>query len=129
MPSLSPRCSSVWHMSSEPTDPRAAWHADLSERDNLAHARMSAAAHRSEVGILQGRLDALSAELDICRAAVQRRTQLIDEHVIALRERDAYIAKLESRASSEEAPVVRRPLPRRLASRAKRITYAWLRRA
>lgn len=90
---------------------------------------MSAAAHRSEVGILQGRLDALSAELDICRAAVQRRTQLIDEHVIALRERDAYIAKLESRASSEEAPVVRRPLPRRLASRAKRITYAWLRRA
>ncbi len=90
---------------------------------------MSETAHRSEVGILQRRLDALSAELDICRAAVQRRTQLIDEHVTALRERDAYIAELESRAVPEEVPVVKRPLARRLASRAKRITYGWLRRA
>ena len=104
-------------MSSEPTDPRASWHADLADKDKSAHVAMARSAATSEVGALERRLDALVAELDICRAAVQRRSLLLEEQARALAERDHYIRDLEEAAAAPVPTSTGRSLARRALAR------------
>jgi hypothetical protein len=106
-------------MQSETLDPRASWHADLADKDRDAHADMARVARDSEIDQLQRRLDALAAELDMCRAAVHRRSELLAEQAIALAERDRHITRLEDAAAALVAAAPA-PSPLRRAVRAVR---------
>ena len=69
------------------------------------------------VSTLEERLDTAAAELCALRASVTLRDNLLREQQVALAERDARILQMQA---SGITPERRRPLPRRVLSRARR---------
>ncbi len=86
------------HMPSDPPSAGAEWHSSLASRDEASHQRMADVADAGEVALLRRRIDGMSAELTVLRAAVDRRSRLLHEQGLALQERDARLRLLESSA-------------------------------
>jgi hypothetical protein len=82
----------------------AAWHSQLASRDKAAHQRMADFTQDQEVDLLRQRFDAVTAELVVLRAAVDRRNVLLHEQGLALAERDTRIQLMEDALSSQRRP-------------------------
>lgn len=94
--------------------PGAAWHSQLASRDKAAHQRMADFTHDHEFDLLRQRFDAVTAELVVLRAAVDRRNVLLHEQSLALVERDTRIHLLEDALRSRSSrPSIRLALMRR----------------
>lgn len=87
----------------------AAWHSQLASRDKAAHQRMADFTQDHETDLLRQRFDAVTAELVVLRAAVDRRNVLLHEQGLALAERDTRIQLMED-ALRERGRAARIPL-------------------
>lgn len=96
-------------MASNPSPPGAAWHSELAEQDAKAHERMAEVDRATEVDLLRRRLDGLTSEVTVLRAAVDRRARLLHEQSLALAERDTRLRVMEvalrDRAAWIAAPI------------------------
>jgi hypothetical protein len=82
----------------------AAWHSRLASRDKAAHQRMADFTQDQELDLLRQRFDAVTAELVVLRAAVDRRNVLLHEQGLALVERDSRIHLMEDALRARSGP-------------------------
>lgn len=80
-------------------DPLAAseWHDALARRDREARGRVARVVSDGHDDLLERKIEVLTAQVAVLRAAVDVRSRLLNEQAVALSERDERLAALEAR--------------------------------
>ncbi|MEZ0449569.1 hypothetical protein [Cellulomonas sp. ICMP 17802] len=113
-------------------DERAAWLTGLRTADRDIHEALAAEVATREIAALHDRVAALHAQVDGLRGAVRVRDELLQDHRVAIAERDVRIENLLATAAAAPGPspvatrvvhLVRRAarVPRRIVRSAARV--------